>query len=103
MGLRADMASALPEMIEALGEEATFTPSGGNPIACHILIDFDVDLQPDGFQTTAWQRATVIQAMLSEIKAEPDKGDVFTLSGANYAVQKVTFNDGLTVKVAVTP
>ncbi len=103
MGLRADMAAALPEMIEELGEEATFTPSGGNPVACHILIGFDVDLQPDGFKTTAWQCATVIQALLSEIKAGPDKGDIFTLSGKNYTVQKVTFNDGLTVKVAVTP
>ncbi len=103
MGLRADMAAVLPEMIDVLGEEATFTPSGGVPVACHILTDFDVDLQPDGFQATAWQRASVIQALLSEIKAEPNRGDVFRYNGTGYTVQKVTFNDGLTVKVAVTP
>lgn len=105
MGLRTDMAAALPEMIEKLGEEATFTPSGGDPVSCHILIDFDVDLQPDGFQATAWQQATVIRASLSEITNVPHQDDVFTypLGATNYTVQKVIFNDGLTVKVAVTP
>ena len=103
MGLRADMAASLPEMFEALGEAATFIPSGGDPVACHILIDFDVDLQPDGFQTTAWQRSTVIRALFSEIGNEPDRGNVFRYNGTDYIVQKVTFNDGLTVKIAVTP
>jgi hypothetical protein len=104
MGIRTDMAAALPEMFAALGEEATFTPLAGDPVDCHILIDFDVDLQPDGYQTTAWQRGTVIEALLSEIGKEPDRGDVFTcpIGGTQYTVQKVTGNDGLTVKMAVT-
>ncbi len=103
MGLREDMDAALPEMFEVLGEAATFSPSGENPAACHILIDFNVDLQPDGFQTTAWQRSTVIEAVLSEIGIEPNRGDVFRYNGTDYTVQKITFNDGLSVKVAVIP
>jgi hypothetical protein len=103
MGIRSDMAAVLPEMFEVLGEAATFTPSGGDQVACNILIDFDVDLQPDGFQTTAWQRSTFIETILSEIGSEPNRGDVFRYKGTDYTVQKVTFNDSLTVKVAVTP
>ncbi|SEM79016.1 hypothetical protein SAMN04489760_14811 [Syntrophus gentianae] len=103
MGIKEDMAAALPEMFEVLGEPATFSPSGGTPAACHILIDFNVDLQPDGFQSTAWQRSTVIEAVLSDIGSEPNRGDVFRYNGMDYTVQKVTFNDGLSVKVAVTP
>lgn len=103
MGIRSDMEAVLPEMFEVLGEEATFTPAGGDPVSCYILIDFDVDLQPDGFSTTAWQRSTVIEAVLSVIGAEPNRGDIFTYKSTAYTVEKITSNDGLTVKVAVTP
>jgi hypothetical protein len=103
MGIRADMAAALPDLFAALGEEAVFNPSGGDPVGCRVLIDFEVDLQPDGFSTTAWQRSTVMEALLSEISKEPDRGDAFLLEGINYTVKRVIFNDGLPGKVAVTP
>jgi hypothetical protein len=97
------MATALPEMFEALGEAATFIPSGGDPVVCHILIDFDVDLQPDGFQSTAWQRSTVIRALLYEIGNEPVQGRCLPVQRHKLRRSKGDINDGLTVKIAVTP
>jgi hypothetical protein len=40
--------------------------------------------------------------MLSEILAQPSRGDKFTYDGTDYTVQEIIENDGLTVKMAVT-
>jgi hypothetical protein len=94
---------ALPGIFVAAGEEAVYTPAGGAPIdPCHIFIDFNVQLQPDGMSAQAWQQGTVIEALLSEVGSEPNRGDVFTYDGTDYTVAKVIENDGFTVKMAVT-
>jgi len=105
MGIKADMAAVLPGMFEIIGEEATFTPSGGLPVNCHIDITEEVDYQPDGFSTCAWQRSKVIEVTLAEIGVEPNRGDIFSCGGRSYTVEKVheLSTNGLTIKMAVTP
>jgi len=103
MGINSRMDEFLPRMFGRLGKDATFTPQGGSSVPCHIDISFNVDQQPDGFQTNAWQQSTVIEAILSEITNEPNRGDIFTCARKDYKVEKVISNDTLTVKVAVTP
>jgi hypothetical protein len=105
MGLRAVFAAALPGIFDAAGEDAVFTPATGAAIPCKVFIDFNVMLQPAGVETQVWQRGTTIEALLSVIGREPDRGETFTLDipadDTIYTVQAILENDGLTVKVVV--
>lgn len=102
MGARAEIAIDVSEIITKEGEDAIYTPTGGDPVDCHIFIDFNVQLQPDGFQAQAWDRATIIECLLSEVGAEPNRGDAFIYDGTTYEVKRVVENDGFTIKAAVT-
>ncbi len=106
MSLRSSMLAALPGAFQDLGEAAVYTPDGGQPVACHVFIEFDVSLEPDGMTTQAWQRATVIEALLSELgNAEPNKDDIFVIASGDgagiYKVIRILENDSITVKMAV--
>ena len=113
MGLRGIFAEALPDIFEAAGEPAVFTPAVGDSIPCMIFIDFSVLLQPAGAEAQVWDRGTTIEALLSEIGREPNRGEMVTvfpdeisrsagINGTTYTVQAILENDGLTVKMVVT-
>jgi hypothetical protein len=111
MGLRAVFAAALPDIFDAAGEDAVFTPAEGASIPCKVFIEFNVMLQPAGVDVQVWQRGTTIEALLSEtpnlgIGREPNRGETFTLdipsNDTVYTVQAILENDGLTVKAVVT-
>lgn len=101
MSLRTDITEALPDLF-AEGEPAVFTPAVGESIACQVFIDFNVMLQPGGAEAQVWQRGTTIEALLTEIGREPNRGEIFTVDGTDYAVQAILENDDLTVKLVVT-
>jgi hypothetical protein len=102
------MLSALPEIFEDMGEEAVFTFQGGDQIPCHIFVEFDINLEPDGFTAQIGQTSTVVEALLSELNGiVPNKNETFTIVGEDsplkgeiYTVQRVLTNDRFTVKVA---
>jgi len=106
MGLRAVFAAALPGIFDAAGEDAVFTPATGDSIPCKVFIDFNVMLQPSGVETQVWQQGTTIEALLSVLTREPNRGETFTLDIPSddtiYTVQAILENDGLTVKAVVT-
>jgi hypothetical protein len=102
MGLRGVFAAALPGIFDAAGEDAVFTPATGDPIPCKIFIDFSVLLQPAGVEVQAWERGTTIEALLSVLGREPDRGETFTHESVVYTVRTILENDGLTVKMVVT-
>lgn len=106
MGLRAIFAEALPDIFTEAGEDAVFTPSAGAAIPCHVFIDFNVQLQPAGVEVQVWQQGTTIEALLSEIGHEPNRGEIFILdipvADTVYTVQAILENDGLTVKAVVS-
>ena len=91
-----------PAIFGALGDSATFTPSGGAAVSCTVIITFNVMLQPTGVESQVWQGGTTIEALLSEITNEPNTGDVFTVGAQTYTVQAPIANDGIFVKVQVT-
>lgn len=91
-----------PAIFGALGDSSTFTPSGGAAKTCSVVITFNVMLQPTGVESQVWQGGTTIEALLSEITNEPNRGDVFVVDGVSYTVQSVLENDGVSVKVVVT-
>ncbi len=101
MGHRSVFTAADAAFMPLIGEAATFTPAGGDAVACHVFIDFSVQLQPSGIEAQAWEQGTTIKALLSDITNEPNRGDVFTVDGVTYTVQAVLENDGLAVKVVV--
>lgn len=101
MGLRAIFAAALPGMFDAGGEDAVYTPAGGVAVDLKIFIDFNVMLQPEGISTQVWDRGTVIEALLSDMAAEPNRGDTFVYDSTTYTVQAILENDGLSVKMQV--
>lgn len=102
MGLRAVFADALPGIFDAAGEDAVFTPTTGAPIPCKVFIDFSVMLQPSGVEAQAWERGTTIEALLSVIGREPNRGETFTVDSIVYTVKAILEDDGLTVKAVVT-
>lgn len=102
MGLRAVFAAALPKMMEAMGEAASFGPETGDAIPCVVFINHNVLLQPGSAEAQVWERGTTIEALLSEIGDEPERGETFTVDGILYTVQAILENDGLTVKAVVT-
>jgi hypothetical protein len=102
MGLRAVFAAALPDIFDAAGEDAVFTPAAGAAIPCKIFIEFDVALQPEGTTAQVWEQGTTIEALISEITRAPARGETFTYDSVVYTMKAVISNDGLTVKVAVT-
>lgn len=91
-----------PAIFSALGDAATYTPAGGAAVSCTVDIKFNVMLQPAGIETQAWQRGTTIEAQLSEITSEPNRGDTFVVGGVTYTVQAILENDGVSVKMVVT-
>ncbi|HBJ74420.1 MAG TPA: hypothetical protein DDY86_02595 [Syntrophaceae bacterium] len=101
MGLRSIVSQIMPDIFTIAGEAATFTPNGGASVACYIIPYFNVQLQPTGMESLVWETGTVIEACLSEILTEPNRGDVFTYSGVDYTVQTILQNDGVVVRVSV--
>lgn len=101
MGLRSELQEALPDMFEAAGEAAVFTPAAGDPIPCQVFIDFNQVLEPDGYEGMSTQRGTIIEALLSDIGREPNRDETFTVDGVIYRVARPIANDGFTVKIAV--
>ena len=101
MGLRSVFAEALPGIFSAAGEAAVFTPASGDPISCNVFIDFNVMLQPSGVEVQVWEQGTTIEALLSDLGREPNRGETFTVDGVVYTVKAIIANDQLSVKMAV--
>lgn len=100
MGIRQVMQESLPDIFEAMGEDAIFTPLTGEPVSLKAFIDFGVVLEPTGFDGQSRQESIVIEALLSDLPHEPLKGEMFEIDGITYAVGRVIGNDRFTVKLA---
>jgi hypothetical protein len=107
MGPDEEMKEGLLDLY-ALGKDAVFTHSGGDPVDCKVFINFNVLLQPAGIEAQAWQRGTTIDALLSDASgigigaSEPSRDDTFTIAGVTYTVKSILENDGFSVKAVVT-
>ena len=95
-------ATAATDIMEKLGASATFTPAVGDPVEdCHISIERDVELQPSGFDTEVYALGITVEALLSEVGGEPNRGDVFETETETFTVEAPISNDGTFVKVQV--
>ena len=103
MGFRVDMEEELPNLLKEIGENALFTPAGGDPIPCVVDIRRNTLYQPAGMETQVWERGTTIEVQLSVIGRGPKPGETFTIGSVVYTVRSILVNDDdYTVKLAVT-
>lgn len=111
MGHRDVFTAADAAFMPLMGEEATFTPSGGAAVPCYVFIYFNVMLQPMGFDAQVTETGTTIRASLADLGRKPNRDETFTYTGPSlasllhgtvFAVKAVLENeDGLTVTAVV--
>ena len=93
--------SAAEDIFNALGQAATYTPAVGPAVSCQVVVEHEVEYGPSGFDASTWERGTTIEAILSDLPAEPDSGATFLVGTTTYTVKRVLENDGRFVKLAV--
>lgn len=89
----------LRDVFACWGKAALYLPAGGDPVPCRVIVDHAVEMQPAGMTGQAWQRETTIEAILSEIGGEPNRGDSFVVGEEEYLVMAVRDNDARTCRV----
>jgi len=86
---------------QIFGDPARFLPAGSVPVeGCMVDVEYDVELQPEGYDSVVFERATTLEAMVSEV-GEVERGDTFEVEGTTFNVRKILENDGVFVKVVV--
>jgi len=96
----ADDAAAMMEVIfDSIGVPGTFSPATGDDVSLQVAVNREVVQQ--GFDATAWTSETTIEAILTDLPHEPNRGETFTVGDTTYTVREVMENDGYTVKVVV--
>ena len=82
---------------------AVYQPLSGASVADVLIhVEKGVDLQPAGFDSRVVAQSTTIEAALSDLGKEPERGETFTTAaGTVYTVISVLENDGHSVKAHV--
>lgn len=102
MTTAAIIAQALTDVFDIVGVDATYNPAGGAPIACKVLLERDILLQPASMTAQVYERGTILEAILADIVTEPNRNDTFTVGLETFTVQAIDKNDGYTVRMIVT-
>lgn len=92
---------AAGDLFNRIGRDGVYQPVTGDPVDCKVVIEFDVDLEPLGFNAQVWGRGITIEAILSMLGKEPDAQETFTVDAIVYEVQTVQKNDGRFVTIVV--
>lgn len=82
--------------------DALFTRDGGAGVNCRVILDRDILLQPNAMSAQVCERGTAIEAILSDVGAVPERGDMFIIGAETFTVQAIDKNDGYTVRMIVT-
>lgn len=89
-------------LFDVLGVDATFIPVAGDPVSLKVVLQNRLAMQPTGYESRAWQDERSIEFILSDLAAEPNRGDRFEIDSNTYTVGAVTANDGRFCTVAVS-
>lgn len=87
--LDASLAAALRGA--GLADAATYTASGGLPLACTVLVDDEAQFFGDGRSEVAGHR-TLIGLLLAEVPA-PERGAVVVADGQTYILGELETRD----------
>jgi len=99
MSFTDDAAAMMDVVFDAIGEPGTFSPATGDDVSLQVSVNRDVVQQ--GFDATAWTTETTIEAILSDLPHEPNRGETFTVGSVTYTVREIMETDGYTVKMVV--
>ena len=99
----ATIISALRDIFDSvLGADAIYTPAGGGTaVACRVMLERDILLQPGDMSAQVYQRGNTIEALLDDLGAEPARGATFVINDETFTVQAPEKNDGDTVLLIV--
>lgn len=78
-------ADAIGVIADTFGIAATYTPPGGSPVACAVLIDRDADAERQDFAAQARTAGFIVQVRASEVAA-PARGGRFAAGAAIYCI-----------------
>jgi hypothetical protein len=88
-------------LLRVYGVSATFTPSVGDPVSCTVFKETFVDNQPVGYESQTPETVTTIEGLVADIGKVPERGETFTIDGADWDVEERMENDLFYYKVAV--
>lgn len=97
-----DFGQAVIDIIDELGQEATFLPVGGDPVpGIKVYSEQRLEDQPDGFETVIKAVYQTIELLVSDLPREPRENDQITIGATTYTVKAILTNDGYTVTVII--
>lgn len=93
------MASAgMPAFRRVLGDDATYTPAGGEPVATWCIFRHNSELV--GQYGERLESRLTAQLPVADVP-EPQPGDNLTVGGKTYRIDQAARRDGLFVEVAI--
>ncbi|MFA5458255.1 MAG: hypothetical protein WC119_10150 [Synergistaceae bacterium] len=101
MSIQTILDNAMTDLFNHVGQDATYTPVSGAALPCKVWVQNDVELQPFDFQGMAVEMTILIECLLSEVQAVPQRGSTFLVGTRTYTVQTVHKNDNRIVVLVV--
>ncbi len=90
--------TGMPSFRRVLGDDATYTPVAGDPVATWCIFRHDSDLV--GQYGERLESRLTAQLPVADVP-EPQPGDSLTVGGKTYRIDQVARRDGLFVEVAI--
>lgn len=85
------------ELINAFGESATYTPSGGSPVTLYMLIEKDVQEVSDGYISERQNHGLIADRTIA-----PKAGDTIAVGASTYTVGGLVSDDGYLMRLLLT-
>jgi hypothetical protein len=101
MSISTILDTAMTDLFNQVGDDATYTSVSGSALPCKVWIQKDVELQPTDFTGQAVETATVLECLLSEVLTVPRRNSTFLVGTTTYTVQTVQKNDGRILTLVV--
>jgi hypothetical protein len=95
-----DAAASLMMDDENITVEATYTPSGGEPVDLRISVERDVQSLPQQLKSQSVSGKTEIE-FLASTGIAPKRGDMIQTDAESWQVQGLESNDGHFIRVSV--
>ena len=73
---------------DEFAETATYTPVSGEAVTCSVIVDHDVYIQPETYESSAVEIGTTIDARVDYV-GKPRKGSTFRVGATTYTVARV--------------
>lgn len=96
-----DFDTAIEDIFDELGRDATFTPLGGDPVPVKAHKVERLENQPDGYDSIIMAGLMIIDLIIDDLPRVPRQGDQIVMGTDTYTVQAPLKNDGRCVSVIV--